>query len=1182
MNTKTKLKKTVILILLIFQYKSLLKSQILNGNNYQTFNVATPEVSSLMNLSNLPQVDAIGATDISIPIYNINLDGIDIPITLKYNTKGTPIDQTAPNTGLGWNLIGGGNIFFKINDLHDFYASIVPSTGEYVVTGYHQSAHEYFPEIIGDMPDEYIVNAPELNTKFFMLETMFGYGPSNPETYKATFLDGKNYIVNSERGDLNYTQIITNNQRKITDYVKFKITNDKGFKYSFGSPSATYTSITPLPNRPDDIISQLMQYPKISTLQLEKIISPKNKEIEYEYEDYQINYIQQDINFTHYYESFFPNTLGEISLGRSYYIFENNDYDPYAINNPGGFNWNKINNTGQIHPKRLRKIKFEQGDIIFYYNIARKDYDGNSLDKIEIKNNSGKVIKTINFYYDYFTSNSNTQDNYNNLRLKLTKIVDSSTGTYDFEYGNNYISNIFPPRNSSETDFLGYFNQNGTNRTNFPLTISNSINPNFYPKNKLYYYPNLTRDRILPFKLKNVIEYKVEGSVDKSANKASLVGLLTKIIYPTGGALILDYENDDFNYLNENYILGSARIKKMQYISENGSVYKENLFKYNDASTGKSYGLVNYFAPLENSTTSYTNGSKPNTEGSFINYSKVTIAENNKGQIEKIYSTFSDYEDTYPQYKYDNNLGNLNELVSSVKMYSRNSFSRQNLRGHLLKEYVYDSNNKLLSTKINNYKTQNIRNISMAPVISIHYRSPIYTTGFSHTIPIERLTKSESYIYNYLNNDVINIHEKYFYYDNGNLYTQKTYLPNEKVLETQYQYAPEKNNNYLIDKNIISIPLLTTNIKTENATPKITAKSELIYPTSQIEAINNTSGLPLPKSIVSFDIQDPYNIAKVKLTYDLYDDKGNLLQYSEKGKSTSIIWGYNQTLPIAKIEGATYNQIYSFATDIITASNTDNLQETVTSEQLLISSLDNFRNNLTSTNYQITTYTHNPLIGTTTITSPAGIKDTYKYDSANRLEHIMDVNKNLLKEYNYHYKNELTTTFYNEITGQTFSRNNCPQGTTPGYYSYNIPANTYSSIISKHDANQKAQSDININGQNLANIYATCTQMSCIFNPVTTSISSTFTPSGDNVQYILNFSSSAYFNFNSRQNIFVGKVGPGCAPYSTFQIGKSEGGRYWMITIEPSGNFYLQLLNGSVNSGSFSISDSYSKNGTVN
>jgi hypothetical protein len=44
-------------------------------------------------------------------------------------------------------------------------------------------------------------------------------------------------------------------------------------------------------------------------------------------------------------------------------------------------------------------------------------------------------------------------------RLKLEKVVDSSLGAYSFYYDNN----IFPPRNTSKVDFLGYFNNNTSN-----------------------------------------------------------------------------------------------------------------------------------------------------------------------------------------------------------------------------------------------------------------------------------------------------------------------------------------------------------------------------------------------------------------------------------------------------------------------------------------------------------------------------------------------------------------------------------------------------------------------------------------------------------------------------------------------------------------------------------------------
>src|SRR5690606_15484988 len=49
------------------------------------------------------------------------------------------------------------------------------------------------------------------------------------------------------------------------------------------------------------------------------------------------------------------------------------------------------------------------------------------------------------------------------------------------------------------------------------------------------------------------------------------------------------------------------------------------------------------------------------------------------------------------------------------------------------------------------------------------------------------------------------------------------------------------------------------------------------------------------------------------IQYERYDSKGNLLQYTMyDGTPVSIIWGYNDQYPIAKVEGKTYDEIQSY------------------------------------------------------------------------------------------------------------------------------------------------------------------------------------------------------------------------------------------------------------------------------
>lgn len=152
---------------------------------------------------------------------------------------------------------------------------------------------------------------------------------------------------------------------------------------------------------------------------------------------------------------------------------------------------------------------------------------------------------------------------------------------------------------------------------------------------------------------------------------------------------------------------------------------------------------------------------------------------------------------------------------------------------------------------------------------------------------------------------------------------------------------------------------------------------------------------------ISFDNFTTTNIFSTG-TIDLYDNRSNVIQRtSESGIPTAIIWGYKQTRPIAKIEGATYSQISSLVEQIISDSNVD---LDVLSEKTLITALDNFRKDPLVSNYLVTTYTYDPLIGVTSITPPSGVREYYFYDNAERLQYIKDVNNNIMKEFEYNYK----------------------------------------------------------------------------------------------------------------------------------------------------------------------------------
>ncbi|AZB16460.1 hypothetical protein EG352_01030 [Chryseobacterium indologenes] len=226
------------------------------------------------------------------------------------------------------------------------------------------------------------------------------------------------------------------------------------------------------------------------------------------------------------------------------------------------------------------------------------------------------------------------------------------------------------------------------------------------------------------------------------------------------------------------------------------------------------------------------------------------------------------------------------------------------------------------------------------------------------------------------------------------------------ILETKYNYAYQKGNQLMISKNMVGILLETVTSKTIGNATKTISKVETVYPPAI--PTSQTGNLVLPLSVRSFNIQNPTdsNSATTDITYDQYDTKGNLQQYTTKdGISTVIIWGYNQTQPIAKIENVKLADIgQSFITDIVNASNTDASAGTNNDETNLLNAFNTFRGQLSG--YKITTYSYDPLIGVRSITPPSGIREVYVYDAANRLKEIRENSQsgNLLKEFKYNYK----------------------------------------------------------------------------------------------------------------------------------------------------------------------------------
>ncbi|MDH7459630.1 RHS repeat protein [Chitinophagaceae bacterium 26-R-25] len=165
----------------------------------------------------------------------------------------------------------------------------------------------------------------------------------------------------------------------------------------------------------------------------------------------------------------------------------------------------------------IKKITTSKGDIIsfVYDNTSRKDLPGSKiLQSIIISNSYGTLVKKLNFQYAYAgigplgvpTSN----------RLMLTSIEQEMANgqkitLYQFEYDR---PELMPDRLSKSQDFWGFYN-GAHNETLLP----SNFDMNFVGANR-------------------------EVAFDYAK-----IGSLKKVIYPTGGYSIFEYEPNDV-YLN--------------------------------------------------------------------------------------------------------------------------------------------------------------------------------------------------------------------------------------------------------------------------------------------------------------------------------------------------------------------------------------------------------------------------------------------------------------------------------------------------------------------------------------------------------------------------------------------------------------------------------------------------------
>ncbi|MBV7270732.1 RHS repeat domain-containing protein, partial [Winogradskyella luteola] len=247
-------------------------------------------------------------------------------------------------------------------------------------------------------------------------------------------------------------------------------------------------------------------------------------------------------------------------------------------------------------------------------------------------------------------------------------------------------------------------------------------------------------------------------------------------------------------------------------------------------------------------------------------------------------------------------------------------------------------------------------------------------------------------------------------YDNNPLLASSTSTTssNGNVQESHITYAqdlasPTPAEQILIDQNRFE-PVRTEQTVSDANDVLAQSATQTVY-----QIFGATRALPSAVQTLKGG-ESPTNLPKNRIHFYRYEANGKPMEVSRAdGTRIIYIWGYNNTLPVAKIENASYETLTPGQQTAIgeakfaSAWEGDTCMGTTGCEEAdLRDSLNALRAEFPDA--MVTTYTYDPLVGATSMTDPKGRTVYYEYDNFNRLKQVRDEDGNIMGEnrYNYH------------------------------------------------------------------------------------------------------------------------------------------------------------------------------------
>lgn len=957
--------------------------------------LAFPTSAELGSFGRTPIGLFTGTAQVSVPLYELKTKHLSYPVSLNYNSNGLKVNKASSRYGFDWSMPAEGVIIREVRGLPD-------------------DAHQFDAYPVNLDPVHTITDAEKAAEQSYYKDSWRFYGTNcEPDIFSFNFCGYTGQFYNdSPPGGRTILVPYQNLKIGLVYRDSIRITDEKGIQYLFGVGETSGF----------DVGGPSLY--TVSAYHLIQIVHPSGERIN-------LNY-NTSTGTKRYMTSISDNVYHVTYNGSG--VGCRTSYNP-ALNFP------TANYSNLAYYTYLSSIDAPgYGEIVFHYADDRLDFVEPRMTGLTVYNASNDIIRSVSFYQQFPFNNgisnqvvienggSNIKEFY---RMFLDSVVikdnlGSRKQKYAFEYNN---LNELPMRLSYSQDHWGYFN-GAPNQSLLPDEIPANI--------KQAYFPTLN----------------VAGTADSARARANRSanwlyakkGMLSRIIYPTGGYTEFTYEaHRTTSHPNDEH--GGVRVKEQRNYTANGQPVQISNYEYTGGLAGwdqygtqyytsknitkgglcynsvggncpcTTYGSSDFTVYWLKSNTAYSLGLSGNYN---IGYQKVTVYNGNSTtNIGKEEHEFEiDFDNFFPTQLYGNDLVMPPPYINSG--WKSGTKSRE--------KYYKNENGSYIPVKEITYQyTEDTRNSTT------NYYPAIECTAFDY--PITNMGLTYLPIDNYFNVSLYWIISKWRYQSakientynsSGQLAltdTVRYYYDNET--HTQLSRAKKTTSG---GKTQISKFLYPSDINT-GVYSQMSLRNMHNYPVEQITLLDNqVTGSSLttyksggssyvPDEVYSLETTTPlssftyfngstkdshYPASTYDAKYD-YDSSGNIIKvYKKDGTYTYYVWAYAKTLPVAKITSSiNYTSALPTVNDN-SLSKSDLLSNVENDVTYLKSLLSSFIGN---SDYFVTLFTYKPLVGMTSQTDPNGKTSYYEYDSFGRLKFIKDNDGKILKKLDYHYKN---------------------------------------------------------------------------------------------------------------------------------------------------------------------------------